>query len=515
MMKKLLLLLIPATLLLSCQKELTESSFQLTCPDAVVPASGGTVTLTLEWDNCRYRATTTDSFVTLPSYVYIGKTGDSGSQTFEVTLGENTTTSQRTATIIFEPVEGAETTLEASITQEGYEPLHAKVSVAEGTQYQTWDGFGAMNDWGDSNYWSESEIDLLMGTLGLRIMRIRIPVTESHWSNLVAGCKYAVERYGARILATPWTMPASMKDNGDLNAKNAQGELSHLKEECYTEYAQYLEKFASYMKDHGAPLYAISVQNEPDWPATYEGCIWSAQQHLKFVRECGHLISSARLVTGESLKSDRTFYAPVLEDETACANIDIIGGHLYGASPSPYSLAAAKGKPVWMTEHLLNDSWTNSTSHWDETMDMLKEIHSCVISGWSAYIWWYGRRYYSFIGDGEQGTSKGSILVRGRAYGQYSAHVAPGDVRVAATVQDGDGLLASAFKAADGSVSLILVNTLRNSFENLEIDLGRTVSPVSATYTAEGGTATLAVSLTDGTVRIDLPAWCVATVELK
>ncbi len=514
-MKKLLLLLVPVFLLLSCKEDSVEPVFVVNCPSEVVPAAGGTVSLVVEWENCRYKLSTSDPFVSLPSLVYIGRTDAGGTTSVEVTLSANTSVSRRTANLLFEPVEGADRKVEVAIVQEAFEPLHAKVSVDSGTEYQVWDGFGAMNDWGDTNYWSESEIDLLMGTLALRIMRIRIPVDESHWANLVPGCKYAVERYGARILATPWTMPASMKDNGDLNARNAQGETSHLLEEHYNDYALYLEKFAAFMKDKGAPLYAISVQNEPDWPASYEGCIWSAEQHLKFVRDYGHLITSALLVTGESLKSDHSFYNPVLEDETACANIDIVGGHLYGATPSPYSLAASKGKALWMTEHLLNDSWSGSSSHWDETMDMLREIHGCLISGWNAYIWWYGRRYYSFIGDGEQGASKGTILARGRAYGQYSSCFAPGSVRVAATVQDGDGLLATACKAPDGSLSLVLLNTLTSALENVEIDLGGTAASVSASYTTESGTLTLPLTHAGNAVRLDLPSRCIASLKIK
>lgn len=43
-------------------------------------------------------------------------------------------------------------------------------------------------------------------------------------------------------------------------------------------YARYLNDFALYMASNGAPLYAVSVQNEPDWEPNYESCVWTATE---------------------------------------------------------------------------------------------------------------------------------------------------------------------------------------------------------------------------------------------
>ena len=44
----------------------------------------------------------------------------------------------------------------------------------------------------------------------------------------------------------------------------------------YAAYAGYLESFVNYFVTNGAPLYAISMQNEPDANVTYESCTWNA-----------------------------------------------------------------------------------------------------------------------------------------------------------------------------------------------------------------------------------------------
>jgi len=82
-----------------------------------------------------------------------------------------------------------------------------------------------------------------------------------------------------------------------------------------------VNKIQGLLQEGGIPLSAISVQNEPDWPATYEGCVWTADQHLSFIRDYGQLVRSARLVTGESMQNTHSFYDPVLRDETACSHI--------------------------------------------------------------------------------------------------------------------------------------------------------------------------------------------------
>lgn len=76
-------------------------------------------------------------------------------------------------------------------------------------------------------------------------------------------------RLGATVMATPWTPPPNMKSNdgtvaGSLNVAS------------YGAYADHLLAFRDFMQSSGVPLYAISVQNEPDIEVTYESCDWTA-----------------------------------------------------------------------------------------------------------------------------------------------------------------------------------------------------------------------------------------------
>ena len=85
----------------------------------------------------------------------------------------------------------------------------------------------------------------------------------------------------------------------------------------------------------------------------------------------------------ESYHFCRQLTDPILNDSAACANLDIVAGHIYGGGLQSYPLAAEKGKEVWMTEHLILEN------DWSAALSTANDINACLSSGMSAYIWWY------------------------------------------------------------------------------------------------------------------------------
>ena len=533
-MKRILVLLASLAVLASCGLSDAEvaASLELSCEEdlSALPAEGGEVSVKVSFAGCRYYLSedeTADPFLGVRGILYGGSATSSGYNYITVQYAANESESTRTSVLRVSSLDDASVCSTLKFTQLGQEKSSSddssskgsvQVEVSTSEEFQTIEGWGCMNNWGDSNYLTNSEIDALFSTtkgIGLNILRIRISPTESNWKNVVASCKYAIEKYGALILASPWSAPADMKDNGSLNG-STNGVYSHLSEDKYEEYALYLQKFAKYMKDNGAPLYAISVQNEPDWPATYEGCLWSGDQNCTFIREYGHLITDALLTTGESLQMKSDFYKPLWSDERACENFDIVAGHIYGGGIHRFSDAQKLGKSVWMTEHLLNDSWSDtSTGHWTETMSFAQEVNDCMNVDWNAYVWWYGKRYYSFIGDGEEGTESGEILKRGHVMGQYSLHVRPGSVRVGCSSTD-DYVKATSYICENHTVVVVL-----NTYASKSVAVGVIVdggpgTSASATVTsAETNAHELDVKITSEAVVAQIPANSIATIIVE
>jgi len=314
-----------------------------------------------------------------------------------------------------------------------------------------------------------SDYDKLFGStegqIGLSILRIRAATDANYRSKELNRAKQAKAR-GAIVVACPWSPPASMKTNNNLVGGS-------LKTESYQDYANYLNDFANYMATNNAALYAIGVQNEPDVQVDYESCDWTAFQIRDFFRDYGSLITGTKVISPESFNFNHITTDALLNDATASANVDFIGGHIYGGGLADYPLARSKGKEVWMTEHLD----TNIT--WDAVFATGKEIHDCMtIGNFNAYIWWYAKRFYGPLGE------DGIVTKRGYIISNYSRFVRPGYVRIDATVNPKTNVFVSAFKGS-GKTVIVAINTgTTNVTQQFALE-GSTVTAVTPHVTSE------------------------------
>jgi len=310
----------------------------------------------------------------------------------------------------------------------------ATVNINLNTTHQTIRGFGGMNfpRWGHGLQ-NNTQVDTAFGNgpgqLGFTIMRIDVPPDNYYWSWTVSAAQRA-KSHGAIILATPWSPPASMKTNGNL----IQGEL---KTDSYDDYADYLSAFADYMSSNGASLYAISLQNEPDWLPDYESCGWSPTQMRTFLDNNASVIPT-KILASETVHYKSDYYTAL----STASELDIYGDHLYGGTPTSVS------KEHWMTEHLVLDT------NYPAVLATGKEIHDCMANNYSAYIWWYIRRFYGPMDE------DGSITKRGYVMSQYAKFVRPGYTRVSATASPSPGVYVTAYKSGD---TLVIVAINQNS----------------------------------------------------
>ncbi len=248
------------------------------------------------------------------------------------------------------------------------------------------------------------------GEIGLSILRIHIDPAANNFNLEVPTALHAYKN-GAQVFATPWNAPDAV-----LDKSSTQSKVDPTK---YGEYVAHLNSFNTFMENNGVPLYAISVQNEPDYG---EWTRWTSAEMVNFLSNYGQDIQN-RVMAPESFQFRRDYTDPILNNEKAAENVDIIGGHIYGGGLSDYALARAKGKDVWMTEHLLGSD-ANDINDWNLALVVAKEINDCMKANFNAYIWWYIRRFYCLI------TEDGNISDKGYVMSQYSKFVRPGAVRV-------------------------------------------------------------------------------------
>ncbi len=325
--------------------------------------------------------------------------------------------------------------------------LEAQVTILAAENNQVIEGFGCATVFAPPNTseLTSEEFDRLFGSgngqVGLNILRIRIASDDAWRAVELDHAKAAIQR-GAKILATPWSPPARMKTNNSII-----GTSGKLIADSAATYAKYLNDFAIYMASTSAPLYAVSVQNEPDWEPSYEGCAWTATEMRDFLKNHGGLITATRLMAPELVNNNQPYMNTILSDDAAVANLDIVGTHLYGGGIVENQLAKSKSKEVWMTEHLD----TNIT--YTANLNTAVEIHDCFTrANFSAYIWWYGKRFYGLIGQ------DGAVTKRGYIVSQFARFIKQGAIRLGSTSNSRPEILISAYKNGTKKV-IVAINT--------------------------------------------------------
>lgn len=267
---------------------------------------------------------------------------------------------------------------------------------------------------------------------------IQVPMTPGQWSVQVATRGEGGPALDELMVAA-YTPPAQSK---------------RLRYDAYGEYAQYLNDFVHFMRDNGAELYGISVQNEPDY--AYEWTWWTPEEMIRFLRDYAGVIDT-RVIAPESFQYVKSFSDPIIEDAAAFANLDILGAHLYGTpySDFPYPLFQEKGagKELWMTEVYYPNS-SDSANLWPEALEVAEHVHHAMTDGeFQAYVWWYIRRGYGPI------LEDGSISKRGYMLAHFTKFIRPGAVRIEAPSEAQTGVLTSAYAGEDGGLVVVAVNT--------------------------------------------------------
>lgn len=386
------------------------------------------------------------------------------------------------------------------------------VKIDKNITYQNIKGFGGFvcSPQFAYNHMSTSEIQTLWGTAsegGYNIMRLYIPEDSSNWSAVVPTAQLA-KSMGLIIFASPWTMPAAWKTNNHVNAvytdTNGVQQIGYLKPENYQDYALYLNSFVTFLQTNGVDLDYISIQNEPDEMAQYQGCIWTPTQIATFVKDYGHLIN-CKVIAPESVGFTDNFANAMLNTATM-ANFEVYGGHQYGLMQSAYKQFRNYNKEIWQTEYLINwnsGSQTPRDFNWNlDAFNFASSINNAMLGNISAWIHYASKRYYGLMGDGTYGTPTGVMSKRGYILSHYAKYTT-GKTRIDAKWDDKTGALqGSSYISADGNqVVLTVINASSNTY-NLKVDLPfYTTSGTKVLTNTSSNMLTTPVSLSTQTFR--------------
>lgn len=435
-----------------------------------------------------------------------------------------------------------------------------QVTVDFGTTYQTIRGFGGSTAWlGEMPSSVATALFSPTAGLGLSILRVRIDPTGSassapnpwetsspsdggNWLEEAGnGAEAVAANPNAIVFASPWTAPAAWKLSGTSTTvsgttfneafNSSCGEGSgycggYLDPNHYADYANYLEDFVKFFNTTNSPqhLYAVSMQNEPEENVTYESSVWTPQQMDTWIAGNASTITSdaysTKLIMPESDSFNPVDAATALSDPNAQGLISIIGGHLYGVEPLPYSIPSGDSpKEIWMTEF---GPLSTTALTWAEALTTYGEsIHNSMVTGqYNAYVWW------GVFGDaaGSCATAAGTcglvddagtVQPMGYVMGQYSKFVQPGFVRVLATATPVAGVYVSAYSNNSPAHYVIVAINSNTTSESLSFVLNNgsgatSLTPYQSTSSA-GLAPQTAVTVSGGQFTYTLPAQSIVT----
>ncbi len=437
------------------------------------------------------------------------------------------------------------------------------VQVNGATTYQTIDGFGVSEAFGQANSirnltgsTRQQALDLLFNTsngAGFSILRSLIPSdSNSIEPNAPSGpsgtpnyvwtgndaqdqgqlwlAKQAKNSYGVSTFYNDaWSAPGYMKTNGsESNGGSLCGTpgASCGSGDWRQAYANYLVQHAKYWAAAGVTPSAVGFDNEPSLTTSYSSMLVNSSQAASFLSVLGPTMKASGLSTKVACCDTLGFnllpgyVSAVAGNSAADSGTGLFTSH--GYSNAPTTPVSTNGRHVWESEWSVNGStWTNV---WDSTAEAsgitwAQRIHTAMTSAnLNAFLYWWGISSTSH--DSSLIGLSGSTLTPSKRYyalANYSRYIRPGAVRVAATTGDSN-LEASAYRNTDGTVVIVVLNTGSSAISttyalsNTGVSTG-TVSPY-LTNQSSSMAAQSTVAVSNGSFTAAVPARSLVTYRV-
>jgi glucosylceramidase len=269
-----------------------------------------------------------------------------------------------------------------------------------------------------------------------------------------------------KILGSPWSAPAWMKDNHDTRGGS-------LKREFYGAYARYFVKYVQAMQAEGIRIDAVTVQNEPLHPGNNPSMLMLAPDQAEFIKNhLGPSFRSAKLDTRIILydhNCDHPDYPlAILADAAARQYVDGSAFHLYAGRIEALSQVHDDypGKNLYFAEQ-----WIGGPGNFRQ--DLSWHVRSLIIGAtrnWSRTVLEWNLasnpKYEPHTDRGGCNRCLGAVTIDGDKVTRNPAYyivahaarfVRPGSVRIASNTMP--TVPNVAFKTPEGKIVLIAINS--------------------------------------------------------
>jgi glucosylceramidase len=278
-----------------------------------------------------------------------------------------------------------------------------------------------------------------------------------------------ISHNGFKIFASPWSPPAWMKTNGEMNNGGK------LKPEDRDAWARYFVKYIQAYTKENIPIWAVTVQNEPAATQTWDSCIYTGDEERDFVRDyLGPTFAKANLDTHIIVwdhNRDIMFehVSPILNDPAAAKYVWGVGFHWY---VSELSDNVQRTHDAWPDKHLLGtEACQEGGPHTGEWLPAERYGRNMIMD---LNHWAEGWVDWNLILDEKGGpnhvgnfaaspviadTKTGEVTYSPSFYyiGQFSKFIRPGAVRVLSAPTN-INLETTSFVNPDGSIVTVVLN---------------------------------------------------------
>ena len=394
------------------------------------------------------------------------------------------------------------------------------ITIDTGKAFQTIEGFGAFNtisQWRHET--AEKKYDLLANDLGLSMLRFELPPTfqpakDSDYNTrgeVFGGpdlqhnfqdVRELKKRGITKFIATIWSPPAWMKTLNKEGKGPTTSDGGSLREDRLKDFAVYCAAYCRvFRKETGVDLYALGIQNEPEFAEPYNSCKYNPVQLREALRYVGRKFReegiSTKIYVPEALPAQHhlpDFFNAINNDTETRKYADVFAIHNYDADGMNVGGAGAREwqefakmansvqpvKEVWMTET------SGHANNWTGAMLLAANIYNALEYGnLSAWLWWSladnkSSEVYGLIIDGKP---------TGRYYAskQYYHFIRPGAVRVEAKSDQAAVLVLAFTHSADNKLVSVLINKGETEKEILlpKLGSGNTINAYLSTDTLE------------------------------
>ncbi|MEM3712273.1 MAG: glycoside hydrolase, partial [Thermoproteota archaeon] len=287
----------------------------------------------------------------------------------------------------------------------------------------------------------------------------------------VWNAKQAKNRGVNMFMASVWSPPWWMKDT----SRETNG--GSLLPEIYEEFAEWLAAYIiGYKENHDIEIGWLSIQNEPDYVASWETCFYTPEQLREVVKVVGakfkSLNLSTRIVVPETadLSDAPKYIDAIMSDPEAAKYVDVLACHLYDVSyftpdagiPGLKTIseyASKYNKPFWQTEYSYLRPERAGT--FEEAIMAARHIHNTLTFGnASAYFVWslfWVEGSPTLVSISRNGSSYRVNPVF-YAVKQYSKFIVPESRRIRASSSNPQILVSSYIHEESGKVTVVVIN---------------------------------------------------------